>query len=156
MSPFQEAVFNLITGTSPDFAKIQGAPEIIILCVAGFIRLPFVRLQSLSDAEKEKARLQPATGGMEKGFTYMTLAKRSIQCLVNYFEAHGSALTVYSGGIFEAMLACLDVPMRAKYDCPCPGTKDSTPLWRCAANASMTLVVMGLKNLEKYISGELI
>ncbi|KAI9326255.1 hypothetical protein BDR26DRAFT_145791 [Obelidium mucronatum] len=152
MSPFQDAVFTLMTGTSPDFSVIKGAPEVLILSIAGFIRLPFLRLQSLSDPEREIARLQPATGGMEKGFTYMALAKRSIQTLVTLFETYGTVSGIYSGGIFEATLACLDAPMRAKYDCPCPGVKDSTPLWRCAANTSITLVVLGLKNLDKYIA----
>ncbi|KAJ3006215.1 UNVERIFIED_CONTAM: hypothetical protein HDU68_004209, partial [Siphonaria sp. JEL0065] len=152
MSPFQEAVFSLITGSSPDFSSIKGAPEVLILSIAGFIRMPFVRLQSLSDSEKEVARQQPATGGMDKGFTYMAISKRSIQTLVTLFETYGSMSGIYSGGIFEATLACLDTPMRAKYDCPCPGNKDSTPLWRCAANTSITLVVLGLKNLDGYIS----
>ncbi|KAJ3064875.1 hypothetical protein HDU98_011758 [Podochytrium sp. JEL0797] len=152
MSPYQDAVFALITGTTPDFSVISGAPEVIILSIAGFIRLPFVRLQDMSFEELRMARQQPATGGMEKGFTYMCLARKSIQTLVSLYESHGNKSTIYSGGIFEATLACLDMPMRAKYDCPCPGTKNSSPLWRCAANTSMTLVAMGLKNLDTFVN----
>ncbi|KAJ3233497.1 hypothetical protein HDU81_002238 [Chytriomyces hyalinus] len=148
MSPYQEAAFNIITGTTPDLSLIPGAPELILLSVSGFILLPFVRLQTLSDEDLQSARLQPQTGGMEKGFTYMALAKRSIQTVVTLFEKHGSQASVYSGGVFESILACFDVPMRAKYDCPAPGLKDSTPLWRVAANSAMALVVLGLRSLD--------
>ncbi|KAJ3406857.1 hypothetical protein HDU80_010254 [Chytriomyces hyalinus] len=148
MSPYQEAAFTIITGTTPDLSLIPGASELILLSVSGFIRLPFVRLQTLSDDDLQSARLQPQTGGMEKGFTYMALAKRSIQTVVTLFEKHGSQASVYSGGIFESILACFDVPMRAKYDCPAPGLKDSTPLWRVAANSAMALVILGLRSLD--------
>ncbi|KAJ3140096.1 hypothetical protein HK100_010473 [Physocladia obscura] len=152
MSPVQEAIFSLITGTNPEFSEIKGSSEIIMLTVAGFIRLPFVRMQSMSDEEKEIARVQPQTGGMDKGLTHMALAKRSIQILVSLFEEKGSSKNVYSDGIFESILSCLDLPMRMKYDCPSAGLKDSTPLWRVAANAAMTLVVAGLKNVENFVS----
>ncbi|KAI8613010.1 hypothetical protein BC830DRAFT_514901 [Chytriomyces sp. MP71] len=152
MTPYQEAAFNLITGTTHNFSSIKGASEVIMLSVSGFIRLPFVRLQSLSDEGQQQARQQPQTGGMEKGFTYIAIAKRSMQTLVTLFETHGSVSTVYSGGIFEAILACFDVPMRAKYDCPHPGVKDSTPIWRVAANSAMTFVVMGLRNLDRFVT----
>ncbi|KAJ3202732.1 hypothetical protein HDU82_007111 [Entophlyctis luteolus] len=150
MAPFQEAVLSLIVGTAPNFWVIKGAPEAIILAVAGFIRLPFVRLQSLTDAERQIARIQPQTGGMDKGFTYMSLAKRSTQLLVELFESHSDSLSIYLDGIFESILGCLDLPMRSKYDCPCAGIKEPTPLWRIAATASTSIVTIGLKKLETF------
>ena len=83
----------------------------------------------------------------------MALSKKSIQSLVTLFEKHSSLSSLYSGGTFEAMIGALDVPMRAKYDCPSPGLKDSTPLWRCAANTAMTVVEMGLGRLNALVSG---
>ncbi|KAI9336199.1 hypothetical protein DFJ73DRAFT_850653 [Zopfochytrium polystomum] len=149
VTPLQEATLSLAVGAAASFDAIRGAPEAIICTVAGFIRLPFLRLSQTSSAA-QAVRIQPA-GGMDKGFTYMALAKRSLQQLVALFEKHGGMATIYSGGSFETVVEALDVPMRAKYDCPAPGVKDSTPLWRCAANTAVTIVELGLKNLDRFV-----
>lgn len=152
MTHLQDAVMGLSTGTTVDFDHIRGAPEAIMWTVSGFIRLPFVRMKGLTKSAQVLSRSQPQTGGMEKGFTYMALAKRSLQHLVTLFLKYGRLSTVYSGGTFETVLSALDIPMRARYDCPSAGVKDSTPLWRCAANTAVTLVEMGLKHLDAFVT----
>ncbi|KAJ3330440.1 hypothetical protein HDU76_005689 [Blyttiomyces sp. JEL0837] len=150
--PSADSVLALTTGAKVEFDGIRGAPEAIMATVAGFIRLPFVRLQNMSPSAILLSKSQPQTGGMEKGFTYIALSKKAIQALVGLFEKHGALQSVYSGGTFEVILSALEVPMRAKYDCPSPGVKDSTPLWRYAANTAMTLVSMGLTFLDTFVA----
>ncbi|KAJ1563067.1 hypothetical protein HK405_002979 [Cladochytrium tenue] len=82
MTPLQDSILNLVSGSTVRFDNIHGAPEAIMVAVAGFVRLPFVRLAGMSRSALDLARSQPQSGGMDKGFTYMALAKRSLQQLV--------------------------------------------------------------------------
>jgi hypothetical protein len=158
VTPLQDAILGILLAGKVDFDSIRGAPEAIMTTIAGFIRYPFIKGQSFGgsqpgiNATDTKAAVVSDTSN--RGFTYMALAKKSIQLLVTLFEKHGGLSTVYSGGTFEFMITSLDMPMRAKYDCPPPGSKDSTPLWRSAANTAMTIVEMGLKRLDVFVAGQ--
>ncbi|KAJ3092623.1 hypothetical protein HK102_005115 [Quaeritorhiza haematococci] len=147
---------------------IEGAPELILSTVAGLIRLPFVRqryMQSLtnnitnnkasgdlaSDFSMSMNSGGSAAAGSAKTFTYIALSKRSMVALVTLFEKYARLRPVYSGGVFEQILESLGEPMRAKYDCPAVGQKDSTPLWKCAAQSFIAVVRLGLDALNLFI-----
>ncbi|KAI9013095.1 hypothetical protein BC832DRAFT_279766 [Gaertneriomyces semiglobifer] len=144
-SPLQSAVLELISGDTLDKDAIPGAPEVCLVTVAGFIRLPFVRNVALP-------QVPPLSVEKPPGFTYMALSKRSMQVLVVLFDKYARMRSIYSSGTFEKVISAVGLPMRAKYNCPPPGVKDSTPLWRAAANTCMTIVRLGLDAMTAFIT----
>lgn len=143
-SPVQAHILDFLTGKL-DLSSIKGSPEAILDLLSDLIVLPFVspRLTPLSLDDTPQLKLM----------TYMSLSKRSLQLLVSEFEKHGKRKSVYSGGHFTIVLESLRVPMESKYNCPASGSKDSTPLWRSAANGAMTIIKIGLETLEKISRG---
>ncbi|KAI8904684.1 guanine nucleotide exchange factor in Golgi transport N-terminal-domain-containing protein [Gorgonomyces haynaldii] len=83
-----------------------------ILILSDFIVLPFLGLKN------------------EKRMTFMGLSKKSILLVVGILE------TNHLG--YHPVFRALSLPMAKKYDCPKPGQKDSTPLYKCACTAFMT------------------
>ncbi|KAI8820484.1 uncharacterized protein EV422DRAFT_567906 [Fimicolochytrium jonesii] len=171
-TPLQVAVLDLVVGGKLDIDSIPGAPELLLIdsipgapellltTVAGFIRLPFARRAADSArspgpatvSDRQPAVSTPTTAAQERGFTYMAFAKKSMQHLVELFERYGRIKAVYSSGPFVDVIEALGVPMKAKYDCPNPGNKDTTPLWRYAANTCMTIIRVGLLNLNEFVA----
>ncbi|KAJ3034915.1 hypothetical protein HDV00_004525, partial [Rhizophlyctis rosea] len=147
-SSFQTSVLELITGNTIDVGNMKGAPELVIITVAGFVKLPFVR----GGGQHPAVVVESPTTSEYKGFTYIALAKRAMQALGELYDKFGKLRTVYSSGAFEKTVEALGVPMRAKYDCPNPGSKDSTPLWKFAANTCMTVVGIGLTAMDDLVS----
>ncbi|KAJ3055561.1 Endocytosis and vacuole integrity protein, partial [Rhizophlyctis rosea] len=139
LSPFQSTVLDLITGDTIAVKDMKGGPELVISTVAHFVTLPFVRGSA------------PAVELEVKGFTYIAMAKRSMQCLAELYEKYGKLKSVYSSGAFERTVEGLGVPMRAKYDCPNVGNKDSTPLWKVAASICLTILGVGLGALGGFV-----
>ncbi|KAJ3021237.1 hypothetical protein HKX48_008942 [Thoreauomyces humboldtii] len=154
-TPLQLATLDLIAGVTLGIDAIPGAPEITITTIASFTRFPFARrLDPSASARPSTADkvLSPVTAEKERGFTYMALAKKSMQHLVEIFDRYSSIKAVYSSGPFEVVVESLGVPMKAKYDCPPPGTKDTTPLWRSTATTYMTIVRIGLGALNGFVA----
>jgi hypothetical protein len=123
------------TNKAIDFLHIQGAQEAILSTVASFTRSPFARNSST-----------------EKSFTYIALAKKSMQTLVSFFQVHKSRREIYSSGAYAEILMCLGSAMKEKYDCPAVGQKDSTPLWKSSATSFMTVVKGGLEVIDTHFS----
>lgn len=123
-----------------DFLHIQGAQEAILSAVASFTRAPFAR---------------NFVSSTEKGFTYIALAKKSMQTLASFFQVHKSRKEIYSSGVYAEILLYLGSAMKEKYDCPAVGQKDSTPLWKSSATSFMTVVKGGLEVIDaNFASGE--
>ncbi|TPX54493.1 hypothetical protein PhCBS80983_g05899 [Powellomyces hirtus] len=155
LTPLQAAVLDLLTSNKLEIDTIQGAPEITITTIAWFIKLPFARRVSTSPSSSSRASTAerpPPPAEKERGFTYMALAKKSMQHLVEIFDRYSGIKAIYSSRPFEVVIEALGVPMRAKYQCPAPGTKDTTPLWRSAANTFMTIVRIGLGALRGFVA----
>ncbi|RKO89543.1 hypothetical protein BDK51DRAFT_35408, partial [Blyttiomyces helicus] len=156
LTPLQAAVLDLVMSSRIDLDGIRGAPEAVLVALAGFVILPFARTASPASSIDPLALPPPHIPTPDPPhprphtFTYIALSKKSIQCLVQLAERFGNLKMVYSGGTFETIVEALGVPMSAKYDCPSPGVKDTTPLWRAAANTCMTLVGIGMKALDEF------
>ncbi|KAJ3289665.1 hypothetical protein HK104_007306 [Borealophlyctis nickersoniae] len=152
-TPFQSAVLEIVVDGKIDIEGMKGGPEVLVTTVAGFVKLPFVRgAHGTAGASGALTNGPNASTDAPKAFTYIALSKKSMQALVELFERYGKLRTLYSSGPFEATIEALGVPMRAKYDCPSPGTKDSTPLWRSAANTCMTVLRYGLTVLDEFVA----
>ncbi|KAI8586711.1 hypothetical protein BDZ88DRAFT_427821 [Geranomyces variabilis] len=167
LTPLQLAILDLLTVNNRlEVDTIPGAAEVTIATVARFIKLPFARRAapaadtvppssrtSLAErAQPPSTPSSPAVPDKERGFTYMALAKKSMQHLVEIFGRYSGIKAIYSSGTFEVVVEALGVPMRAKYQCPAPGVKDTTPLWRSAANTFMTIVELGLGTLHSFVA----
>ncbi|KAI8921650.1 hypothetical protein BC831DRAFT_75969 [Entophlyctis helioformis] len=157
LTPVQLAVLDIAAETKIEFSGIDTAPEILVLLVTDMIKLPFVPAtpaflaSALLPPDATPTSALTATGSglpLLRKMTYMALAKRSLQLLVALYERHGRRPSVYATGAFEQTLGALRVPMRLKYACPPSGTKDSTPVWRSAATACMTIIRVGLGALD--------
>nr|KAJ3419938.1 hypothetical protein HK105_006316 [Polyrhizophydium stewartii] len=167
LTPLQAAVLDILSQTRTDFSGIDASPEAIVLIVSDLLKLPFVPAPpGFATATSVAPDATPTSttsmfagnagggaGGPLRRLTYMALAKRALQLLVLLFEQHGSRASIYTHGAFETALGALGIPLRLKYACPSPGTKDSTPLWRSAANAAMTVVRIGLDALDSLSRG---
>ncbi|TPX66623.1 hypothetical protein SpCBS45565_g04327 [Spizellomyces sp. 'palustris'] len=151
-TPLQSSVLDLVAGGKLDIDAIQGSVEVVLTTVSGFVKLPFVQRGDGSASVRNSSVQRPTLGAAEKekGFTYIALSKKSMQALVELFERYAKLRSVYSGP-FEAIIEALGVPMKAKYDCPSPGTKDTTPLWKSAANTCMTISRIGLEALNEFV-----
>ncbi|KAJ3413434.1 hypothetical protein HDV05_008075, partial [Chytridiales sp. JEL 0842] len=152
LTPLQESIMGILFGTKVDLSNIRGAPELIMSSISRFIYYPFIKMRNLNGSATGLNASDSKGDGSTRTFSYMALSKKSIQSLVGLFELHGGLSTVYSGGTFEAILSALSTPMTAKYECPPPGNKDTTPLWRAAANTAMTIIEMGLKRLDVFVA----
>ena len=147
MSPLQSAVFDIVSESKVNFSNIQSSPERILQLLSDIVLLPFITPDSSFPTSTSAPDATPGFIGFRK-MTYMTLTKRSLQYAVTLFERHGLLLQIYESGAFECCIRSIGVPMKLKYSCPNPGVKDSTPLWRCAATASINIVNTGLKTLS--------
>ncbi|KAJ3156735.1 hypothetical protein HDU86_003501 [Geranomyces michiganensis] len=166
LTALQLAVLDLLTVNNRlEVDAIPGAAEVTIATVARFIKLPFARrvapvetvppTRRASVAERPQPSSTPSSPAVpdkDRGFTYMALAKKSMQHLVEIFGRYSGIKAIYSSGTFEIVVEALGVPMRAKYQCPAPGVKDTTPLWRSAANTFMTIVEIGLGTLHNFVA----
>ncbi|KAJ3218494.1 hypothetical protein HDU67_005296 [Dinochytrium kinnereticum] len=148
-SPLQQAVLDYLSGSKVSFQGIRGEPEATLQVISSFIRYPFV---SRSKSDSHQSLLSPRNEGGTQAFTYMAFAKRSIQVLITLFMEHKGLSSLYSSGTFESIISALAVPMKAKYSCPSPGLKDTTPLWRSAANTSVSIVQIGLQSIREHLS----
>ncbi|KAI8847722.1 hypothetical protein BC829DRAFT_395746 [Chytridium lagenaria] len=147
-SPLQQAVLDYVSGAKVSFSGIRGEPEATLQVIASFIRYPFV---ARAKSESHQSLMSPRAESSSQSFTYMAFAKRSVQVLITLFMEHSKLPTLYASGTFESILNSLAVPMKAKYSCPSPGTKDTTPLWRSAANTSVSVVQIGLQNIKEHL-----
>ncbi|KAJ3105375.1 hypothetical protein HDU97_008129 [Phlyctochytrium planicorne] len=147
-SPLQSAILDYVSGNKVSFSGIRGEPEATLQVLASFIRYPFINKLK---ADSNPSIASPRSESNAQSFTYMALGKKSIQLLTTAFIDHSTVASIYSSGTFEFILGALSVPMKAKYNCPSPGVKDSTPLWRAAANTSVSVVQIGLQNIKLHL-----
>jgi hypothetical protein len=150
LSPLQSTILDIVAKN--DFASKE-SPEVILNFFSDLVILPFVQ-----------QAMGPPTGILDdnnssesiiasRKSTYMSLSKKCLQLLVCQFEEHGKRPTFYLEGPFYHVLDAFRIPLSEKYRCPKPGQKDSTPLWRSAANTAMTVINIGLGTLDTLIKG---
>jgi C-terminal region of Mon2 protein len=132
LSPVQAQIFALVDG-SIDFSNVQSSSQLILYFLSDLIVLPFATF----DAGLE------APLSLKKN-TYMALSKKAIQQTVAGLEREAVGMTVHPL-VFSHILNSYRVLMGMKYRCPKPGLKNSTPLWKSAAIAAMTVIDIGLK-----------
>lgn len=149
-SPLQSNILDLVSNKI-DFSEIESSPEQILDFLTDLVALPFVPMAGKFDLEGiSDVNPQPT-----KKHTYMALSKKCIQLLANHFEIHGNRSAMYLKS-FTHVLNTFRIPMSCKYNCPKPGLKDSTPLWRAAATTIMTIINMGLATLDNIRKGMIV
>lgn len=148
-SPFQMHILDLVGGKM-NFSAIDSSPDLIISFVSDLVILPFIEFSPKHHCSSHLA----STNDLNilaiplKKFTYVAIAKKSLQQLVIEFELYGKRESTYLNGPFSSVLDALRIPLKHKYNCPKAGQRDSTPLWRAAANAAMTIINIGLDTLD--------
>ncbi|KAH6597282.1 hypothetical protein BASA50_004633 [Batrachochytrium salamandrivorans] len=173
LTQLQSAILDIISETKTNFSNIETAVDVLLLLVADILKLPYISTSSFGDSPgtigspemTPSANFTPTLGSSSgatnptlansllKKSTFVALTKRSMQLLVLMFQNHGSTRrSVYSSGAFEMCMEGLQIPMRLKYACPIPGTKDSTPIWRCAASAALTAIGISMRSLDVFFA----
>jgi hypothetical protein len=154
ISPLQAAILDIV-GDKFDFG-CKESPELILKFLSDLVILPFVQQnigspsRALSDNNVNQSII------VSRKCTCMALSKKCLQLLVSQFEEHGKRPTFYLDGPFYHVLDVFRIPLSEKYRCPKPGQKDSTPLWRSAANTAMTVINIGLGTLDTLTKGILV
>ncbi|KAK5671263.1 Endocytosis and vacuole integrity protein [Batrachochytrium dendrobatidis] len=170
LTPLQASVLDVISETKVNFSTVETSVDILLLLVADILKMPYVSMSLglnapstnlsgttpntnvlLSPVMSTTVSHAGATNISLKFFTFVALTKRTMQLLVLNFQTHGlTRRSIYQSGAFEMCLDGLHIPMQLKYACPSPGVKDSTPIWRCAATAAMTIIGIGMQALNQY------
>ncbi|KAI9094730.1 hypothetical protein DFS34DRAFT_242399 [Phlyctochytrium arcticum] len=176
LTGLQNAILDIIVGGVSQ--GVEGGGEMTLGTLAAFVTFPFVNWRRSALGEDEPAgrssvggnatAISPeaysstasaaaaASSAASRGynFTYMALAKKAVYHVVDVFALHKHLLTVYAHGPFCDVVRAVGLPMRARYACPPPGSKDTTPLWKMAATSMITIVKGGLDSLAGSASDQ--
>ncbi|KAI8899774.1 hypothetical protein BC833DRAFT_656820 [Globomyces pollinis-pini] len=143
-TPTQNSFLDLLNNKL-DFKPIPNSRDIIVKHLSDTIIFPFILPANIPPSDSDAGTPQQLSSTLSlntrpKKHTYMALSKKSINILSAQYEPELLCVDLFSNGSFEAALNGLGVPMKFKYDCPNPGSKDPTPLWRLAVSTSMKLI----------------
>ncbi|TPX33319.1 hypothetical protein SmJEL517_g03771 [Synchytrium microbalum] len=98
--------------------------------------------------------LSTAAAEPGRGFTYIAISRKAMIQSTVVFEKFSTRLKVYETGATTRLIRDLGDVMKQKYDCPEVGKRDTTPLWKSAANACLTVSNLALQSVSQFIESK--
>ncbi|TPX48884.1 hypothetical protein SeMB42_g02824 [Synchytrium endobioticum] len=128
---------------------VLGEPDVCIMFLAHLISLPLApRIVVLPGSINNLSNGATEPG---KGFTYIALSRRAMQQSISLLGRFGARYEVYETKSCNKLVHELGVIMQRKYDCPEVGKRDTTPLWKTAANVCLSVSNIALDHVSEFI-----
>ncbi|KAJ3277170.1 hypothetical protein HDV01_000222 [Terramyces sp. JEL0728] len=143
----QNYFFDFVSGKL-DFSSIPHSKDIISFAVSDAILFPFLTFGSTNDSFLDVSNPVSNTG-LPKKHTYMAISKKCLGILPLAFEQQEDMKVLLSSGAFESAIKSLGIPMKYKYGCPQPGTKEPTPIWKLAAKICAQIISLAFQVLKE-------